>query len=342
MKTNEDLQAYFNRRLIRLLALHGKKAIGWDEILHPDLPKSAIVQSWRGQASLAQSAQKGYAGILSWGYYLDHLRPAAYHYQVDPAGQEAAALSAGQQALLIGGEACMWGEYITSENIDSRIWPRAAAIAERLWSPADVKDIDDMYRRLAWVSRDLNLLGLAHNSGYPRMLERMAGGSLPTALQALGDILESVKQLGRGRLRAYTSMTPMNRMADAVPPESDLAREFNRSADLAVLDQSGLQAQTPYLRLWLNRWREKHVLLQPALQGSYLLRELEPVSENVAALAASGLEALEYLEHGRKPPHDWSRDQAALLQRADRPEAELLIMILPGVRKLIAAADQIP
>jgi hexosaminidase len=342
MKTNEDLQAYFNTRLIRLLARHGKKAIGWDEIMHPDLPKSAVVQSWRGQASLAQSAQKGYAGILSWGYYLDHLRPAAYHYQVDPAGQQAAALSAAQQALLLGGEACMWGEYITSENIDSRIWPRAAAIAERLWSPADVKDIDDMYRRLAWVSRELDLLGLNHNSGYPRMLQRMAGGSFPKALQVLGDILESVKQLGRGRLRAYTSLTPLNRMTDAVPPESDLAREFNRSVDLALTGQPGLQAQSPYLLLWLNRWRENHALLQPALQGSYLLRELDPVSENVAALASSGLEALDYLESGRKPPQDWSRDQAALLQRADRPEAELLIMILPGVRKLITAANQIP
>jgi len=342
MKTNEDLQAYFNTRLIRLLARHGKKAIGWDEIMHPDLPKSAVVQSWRGQASLAQSAQKGYAGILSWGYYLDHLRPAAYHYQVDPAGQQAAALSAAQQALLLGGEACMWGEYITSENIDSRIWPRAAAIAERLWSPADVKDIDDMYRRLAWVSRELDLLGLNHNSGYPRMLQRMAGDSFPKALQVLGDILESVKQLGRGRLRAYTSLTPLNRMTDAVPPESNLAREFNRSVDLALTGQPGLQAQSPYLLLWLNRWRENHALLQPALQGSYLLRELDPVSENVAALASSGLEALDYLESGRKPPQDWSRDQAALLQRADRPEAELLIMILPGVRKLITAANQIP
>ncbi len=136
MKSNEDLQAYFNKRLMTLLTRHGKKAIGWDEILHADLPKSAVIQSWRGQAALAQSAQQGFAGILSWGYYIDHLRSAAFHYQVDPMGQQAAALTDGQKALLLGGEACMWGEYITSENIDSRIWPRTAAIAERLWSLA--------------------------------------------------------------------------------------------------------------------------------------------------------------------------------------------------------------
>ena len=236
----------------------------------------------------------------------------------------------------------MWGEYITSENIDSRIWPRAAAIAERLWSPADVKDIDDMYRRMAWVSRELDLLGLHHNSDYPRMLQRMTAGSVPAALKVLGDVLESVKQLGRSRLRAYTSLTPMNRLTDAVPPESNLAREFNRSVDLAVMGQPGLAAQTPYLRIWLNRWQENHALLQPALQSSYLLSELEPVSEKVAALAASGLQALDYLEAGRKPPQDWSQNQATLLQRGDRPEAELLIMILPGVRKLIAAANQLP
>jgi hexosaminidase len=342
MKTNADLQAYFNKRLIALLARHGKKAVGWDEILHPDLPKTAVVQSWRGQASLAQSAQKGYSGILSWGYYLDHLRPASFHYQVDPIGQQAASLSADQKALLLGGEACMWGEYITSENIDSRLWPRAAAIAERLWSQPEVKDIDDMYRRLTWVSRDLDQLGLTHNSSYPRMLERMVNGQAPDALKTLGDIVESVKQLARGRMGAYTSLTPMNRLVDAVPPESDLARDFNRRVDLALADPQGLQSQAADLRLWLTRWRDNHPLLLPLLRESYLLRELEPVSENLAALAAAGLQALDYLESGRKPPESWAGEQTALLQRVDKPQAELLIMIVPGVRKLVAAASQLP
>jgi hexosaminidase len=341
LKSNEELHTYFNKRLVTILAKHGRKAIGWDEILSPDLPKSAVIQSWRGQNYLAQGAQKGYSGILSAGYYLDHLRSAAFHYQVDPFGQQAAPLTDAQKALILGAEACMWGEYMTYENIDSRIWPRAAAAAERLWSPAEVKDVDDMYRRLACVSFDLESAGSTHNSVYPFMLQRMAEGRAPEALKTLGDIVESVKTLGRNRLRNYTSLTAMNRLTDAVPPESDRARDFNRRIDLALASQPGLLAQSADLRFWLTRWRDNHGLLLPELQEPFLLRELVPLSENVSALAAAGLQALEYLEFGRKPPEAWTRNQAEFLKRIDKPEAECLIVILPGVRKLITAANQV-
>jgi hexosaminidase len=63
LKTNYDLHVYFNKRRVQLLAKYNKRMIGWDEILHPDLPKNIVVQSWRGQASLADGARKGYAGI---------------------------------------------------------------------------------------------------------------------------------------------------------------------------------------------------------------------------------------------------------------------------------------
>ena len=58
--------------------------IGWDEVLAPGLASDTVIQSWRGQKSLADAARKGYRGILSSGYYLDHLKPAAIHYAVDP------------------------------------------------------------------------------------------------------------------------------------------------------------------------------------------------------------------------------------------------------------------
>jgi hexosaminidase len=90
MSTNEDVHAYFNRRVSAMLKARGKIMVGWDEVLHKDLPKSAVVQSWRGQKSLADAAAAGYQGILSNGYYLDYIWPAARHYAVDPMGKDAA------------------------------------------------------------------------------------------------------------------------------------------------------------------------------------------------------------------------------------------------------------
>ena len=57
MKNNQDLQAYFNQRLEKIVAKHHKTMVGWDEILHPDLPKTIVVQSWRGQQSLAAAVK---------------------------------------------------------------------------------------------------------------------------------------------------------------------------------------------------------------------------------------------------------------------------------------------
>src|SRR5262249_5274031 len=144
MKSNQDLQAYFNQRLQKIVSKHHKTMIGWDEVLHPDLPRTVVVQSWRGQQSLATAARQGYSGILSFGYYIDLMWPAARHYAVDPMAEDAATLNAEEKSRILGGEACMWTEWVTAENIDSRVWPRAAAIAERLWSPQEVRDVDSM------------------------------------------------------------------------------------------------------------------------------------------------------------------------------------------------------
>src|SRR5262249_6238513 len=99
------LHAYFNRRIQARPQKHGKRIIGWGEVNAPGLANDAVIQSWRGQKSLAEAAEKGYRGILSFGYYLDHMKPAAFHYQVDPLGGDAAQLNHQQAALILGGEA---------------------------------------------------------------------------------------------------------------------------------------------------------------------------------------------------------------------------------------------
>ena len=134
IKDNHALQAHFNQRVSKTLQKLGKKMIGWEEILHPDLPRDTVVQSWRGPKSLAEAARKGYDGILSAGFYIDLVFPTWQHYQVDPTVSDSN-LTDSELKHILGGEATMWGEWVSPETIDSRIWPRTAAIAERLWSP---------------------------------------------------------------------------------------------------------------------------------------------------------------------------------------------------------------
>jgi hexosaminidase len=333
MKANHDLQAYFNRRVLAIVRRHGKKMVGWDEVLHPELPRNIVVHSWRGQKSLAEAARQGYMGILSHGYYLDHIQPASYHYKVDPMEGETADLTLEQQSRILGGEACMWAEYVTPENIDSRIWPRAAAIAERFWSSQEVKDVESMYHRLAVMSRYLEGLGLTHRSSYRPMLERLTGTKDATPLKMLADLLEPVKFYQREETRPYTSFTPLNRLVDATRPESDAVRQFAGLVE-------NLGANKEKIRKQLALWRDNQAELIPVMQRSGLLLEAVPLAEDVSALATAGLEALEYIEAGKAAPQTWVDSQLALLGRAAKPRAELLIMIVPSIRKLVEAAQR--
>jgi hexosaminidase len=144
MKNNQDLQAYFNQRLQKILARNHKTMVGWDEILHPDLPKTIVVQSWRGQQSLAAAAKLGYSGLLSYGYYVDLMWPAARHYAVDPMSDAAATLSPEERKLILGGESCQWAEWVTPENVDSQRRHRGAALvsAECHRRCFDVREIE--------------------------------------------------------------------------------------------------------------------------------------------------------------------------------------------------------
>jgi hexosaminidase len=129
IKDNHELQGYFNERILKILTKYNKKIAGWDEILQSGFPKSIVIQSWRGKKSLYKAAEQGYQAILSNGYYIDLAWSTDRHYLNDPIPADAA-ISDEQKKQILGGEATMWSELVTEETIDSRIWPRTAAIAE--------------------------------------------------------------------------------------------------------------------------------------------------------------------------------------------------------------------
>jgi len=339
IKNNEDLQAYFNKRVQEIVSKHGKTMVGWDEILRPDLPKNIVVQSWRGQESLAAAAKQGYRGLLSHGYYVDLMWSAERHYSFDPLGGAGANLTPEEKQRVLGGEACMWGEYVSPENIDSRIWPRTAAIAERLWSPQEVRDVNSMYQRMEKVSRKLDWLGLTHNSGYAPMLRRMAGSDNISALRALADVVEPVKDYSRGELAAAepTSADPLNRLVDAARPESPAARKFAGQVDQLLSGKADADAKAQ-IRSLLILWRDNQAKLQPLAEQSFLLKEVVPISRDLSSLGSAGLSAMDYLESGQHAPADWATEQRGLVEEAKKPKAQLLLMIAPSIQRLIQAS----
>jgi hexosaminidase len=341
LKTNQDLQAYFNTRVQKIVSKHGKIMVGWDEILRPDLPKDIVVQSWRGQDSLAAATRQGYRGILSYGYYLDLMWPASRHYAIDPMSDGAANLAPEERRRILGGEACMWSEYVSPENIDSRIWPRVAAIAERLWSPQSATDVNSMYERLERTSRWLDWLGLTHNSSYGPMLRRIAGSNDITALRTFTDVVEPVKDYTREEIATVeaTSLSPLNRVIDAARPESDTARHFADLVDAVAAGRADSNAKQE-VRTLLLRWRDNQANLQALEAQSFLLQEIVPLSQDLSAVAVSGLQALDYLDRGERAPKAWATQQFALLEQAQKPKAQLLLMVVPPVQKLIEASSR--
>jgi hexosaminidase len=340
LKTNQDLQAYFNTRVQKIVSKHGKTMVGWDEILRPDLPKDIVVQSWRGQDSLAAAAKQGYRGILSFGYYVDLMWPASRHYAVDPMSDAVANLSPDEKKLILGGEACMWSEYVSPENVDSRIWPRTAAIAERLWSQQNVTDVDSMYQRLAEVSRWLDWLGLTHNSSYGPMLRRIAGSNVISALRTFTDVVEPVKDYNREELAVVeaTSLSPLNRVIDAARPESTTARKFANLVDALIAGHVDSDAKQE-IKALLIRWRDNQSNLQPLESQSFLLKEIVPLSQELTGVALTGLQALDYMDRRERAPAAWATEQFALLEEAQKPKAQLLLMVVPSVQKMVEASS---
>ena len=340
LKDKQALQAYFNRRVSRIVQKHGKKMVGWDEVLHADLPRDTVVQSWRGPQSLAEGAKQGYAGILSNGYYLDHLLPAATHYLVDPL-PEGSGLGEQEAARVLGGEATMWSEYVGPENVDSRIWPRLAAIAERLWSPREVRDVEDMYRRLETVGVRLEELGLTHRSYAGKMLRRLAGGEETRPLETLVGALRPTF-FGRERVRPITQMTPLTRLVDAAAPDSPAAREFAGAVAGLLDDAPRFQSRRERVRAMLEEWRGVQPSIRVAADRSPLMRDAVPLADSLAEMGAAGLEALQYLSHGSAPPLGWREERLALLDRVARTPSEVEFPVLPALRQLVHAAAELP
>ena len=339
LEDNHGLQRYFNTRLLEILTKNGKKMMGWDEIYQPDLPKNIVIQSWRGRKALIDAARQGYQGILSNGYYIDLCYPASDHYLNYPVAPDAD-LTEVERARILGGEATMWAELVTPETIDSRIWPRTAAIAERFWSAPAVNDVADMYRRLSVVSFHLEELGLTHEKNYPMLLNRLTNQQDITALRTLVDVLEPVKGYNRHRHASYTSYSPLTHVADAARPDAKVAREFRDLVDKWLKNDAPVTTKIE-INQWLEKWEANDARLEATLAASPILQEIRPVSVNLAKISTIGRDALAYLTVGDQPDSTWIASSNEVLETAKRPHAAVEIMVVSAIEKLRVAAENI-
>lgn len=336
------LQAYFNRRIYKIVSSYHKKMIGWDEVLTPGLPTSVAIQSWRGYTSLARAAQEGHDAILSSGYYLSQMSRASRYYSVNPI-PASSTLTPEQKKHILGGEACIWTEHVNAETIDSRVWPRAAAIAERLWSPETVNNVNDMYRRLGVESVRLEAYGLQQISQEDASLRAMAGVEQIGSLRVLADAMEPVPLPQQNRyfdqLHVGT-ITPLDGWVNALRPDPPLRHNLKAMVGSYLLAPAQHKVEAAQLRRLFEQWQEEEAGALALTKHSPLLAQAAVRSGQLARLGHVGEAALLYLSSGKRAPEGWRAKQANLIQAATASVDMTKFVVTGPLTQLVQAVPE--
>ena len=307
--------------------------MGWDEIFQPDLPKEVVIHSWRGQKALADAAKQGFTGVLSNGYYIDLMFPASQHYVVDPVPADTT-LSAEEQKRILGGEATMWSEWVSPETIDSRIWPRTAAIAERLWSPREVNDVEDMYRRLATVDLHHEELGLMHRKNQAMLLRRLSNNKDISPLQTLVSVIEPVKEYRRYQARPQTMLSPLTGLIDAAQSDAEGSRKFGKAVE-EILGDLNVPKNLELIRQMCTEWRDAGRELQTQMESSPALFEAKQLSSDLQTLGEIGLETISFLETKSGAAIEKREATIKKLDEIAKPKAGLEFRVVAHLKKLV-------
>lgn len=156
-----ELSNIYMRRIYDLLSHYGKTMLVWQEVFdaNASMPDDTIIHIWKYlgdrpayMEELKRVVEAGYRAILSSCWYLNYIdygQDWVKFYQCDPADSQF--IKPAHKKKVLGGEICMWSEFVDDTNVITRTWPRASAAAERLWSPVDVKDTRNFLHRLEQI-----------------------------------------------------------------------------------------------------------------------------------------------------------------------------------------------
>lgn len=335
-ETTHELQSYFVKRVHEIVRKHDRIMLGWGEIYDPEMPQDVLIHFWWPRMKQMEEALlKGFKGIVSNGYYVDHFRKAEYHYLMDPVRPEFVKDSLAAQNIL-GGEAASWAEFVTGELTSLRIWPRTAAIAERYWSPAHIRDVEDMYRRLEHVNIRLEELGLDHLKNRDMMLRRLAGQRDIAALEILTGTVEPLKNYARHRAvdkKKYVQHAPLTRLVDAAWSDAPDARKFR------FLVRDYLQDPSPEkeaeIRMILTQWAGNHNKLAPVIDANPILWEIRGLSEDLSRSARIGLKILDKKDSWFGLSSKVIDQYIQELEKMKTPRGELTLQHLDALIQLI-------
>jgi len=357
------LQALFIDRVAQIVERLGRKAVGWDEVVHEELPRAVVVQSWRGATARDRALARGNDCVVSSNYYLDLFYPAEVHYRFDPEADAATLMaledgllddprfahvaegmrwthhwrsepppSAARAGRVVGAEACLWGELVTDALLDVRLWSRLPALAERFWSPASVSDIADLYRRLATSFEQLAALSDIDVMARSRAL--LAAAGVTAAWWPLVDVLEPLKWYGR--LLGETALAA--RIAGTEMPQS---RPYDADTALTrVVD--GLLPESLVARTVADLCRRvaggdpaaSAELRQFGASWQALSGQADCLAELVPC--ARLLENLGSMVIGVLDGHMDRATALRILDPAAAPQGEYLIAVVPALRAWVA------
>jgi hexosaminidase len=337
LQSNHDLQTFMNIRLEKILVKLGKSVMGWEEIMTDKMPKSALIHSWKGKnegvpqrSSLFLAAKKGYNTILSNGYYIDLMQPVSEHYLVDPLPKNNN-LSAIEKARVLGGEATMWSELATKLTLDSRLWPRTAAIAERFWSSEAIVDVSNMYKRLGVISFRLEELGITHIRNRDVILRNITNNQNIEALITLTKVYEPLKIYSRNAGGTeYKTYSPFTLFADACTADASDAIIFKELVHNFISSKG--ENNKAEIVSFFKKWAANYQQFNQIEKGSPLLKNIAPLSKNLAEISTT---FLQIINSETVTKEDYTNCIKQLLQ-IEKPIEDVELVISKDLKKLAA------
>ena len=337
LANNHELQTYFTMQLIPMLKKHNKELMGWEEIMTKNMSKDAIIHSWKGAnegvgagQSLVEAIKKGYKTVLSNGYYIDLMYPVASHYLNDPM-PKGVELTTEEKARILGGEATMWTELATPTTIDSRLWPRTAAIAERLWSAQDITDVANMRKRLEVVSFRLEELGLTHIRNKAVILRNIANNQNIQSLNDFSNVCEPLKGYSRNKEGTeYQMYSPLTLFADVCTPDASNALGFDQAV-ANYLNSKSNENQIVVVD-YLNQWIAMHTNLNILSNNAPLVQPLLPLAKNLKEISEQLL-----LKIDKKQNVDVSVLNSLLEKCNSKDHADVELAVYNSLKKLVQA-----